>query len=131
MELYPLIFRLINLTRDGRHFLPGTPIDDGYLVSTKALGGSGGIHRCITATNDRYSLAQTDFISRIDPLQEINGVNYLWCALTGNAHFLAHSGASTKENSLISLAEEPVQVFHRAIRSDFNAEFSNIINLVI
>jgi len=71
MWSYPLIFRLINLTRDGRHFLPGTPIDDGYLVSAEALGGSGGIHRCITAANDRYSLAQTDFISRIDPLQEI------------------------------------------------------------
>ena len=81
--------------------------------------------------NDRYPLAQTDFLSGINPLQKLYGVHYPRCVLAGNARFLAHPGPRSQENGLIPAGEKLLQVAHGAIRLYLNAKLPDIINLVI
>ncbi len=53
MELDPLLLRLLDLPRVGRHLRPGASVDYSHFFGTEAQCGAGSVHGHI-ATTDHY-----------------------------------------------------------------------------
>ena len=125
-------FRVIGFDVVGGHLLAPAPVGDGHRRRSEAAGGSRGVHRDVSPTDDDDTLvAEVHWLAELHPAQEVDAPDHAEAVLAGNAEVGGAMRAGGDQDRVEAVVVQGRDVPDGAAGRDLDADSSDVVDVAL